>query len=308
MKKHLIIMLAALLLPATFVSAQSSKNNKKEVSSFVEGRQKVRQTDYDSVWKFTSFDGKKKYYVNYDYTQFNNAVEAWRPDFGKFEVVMNYVMRNPRAPMRICAIYAINPNIRDDAQRNSLTENAKAEALEALQSLETYMKNEHMKTKMQLSVAQIDYRYWQGADFFTEPQTADPLIKVGLVLYFGTKKVSLFPDNTAGLQTFKPIKFFPNDATVQESWYSLLDEVAKTLEENDRLEVLLTGYTDNQGTEAYTKGLARQRATEVKKLLMARGVDEYRIEIEAKGSAEPVGDNGTYEGRVANNRCTITLQ
>lgn len=307
MKKYFIIMLAFLLLPTTFILAQSKKSNKNAVSPYIEGRQKVRQADYDSVWKFTSFDSKKKYYLNYDYTQFTKVADAWRPDFGNFDVVMNYLVRNPRSPMKVCAIYAVNPSIRDDAERSSLKENAKAEALESLQALETYMKNEHMKTKMQPCVAEIDYRYWQGTAFFTEPQTSDPLIKVGLILYFGTKKTSLFPI-IENAQTFKAVKFFPNDATVQESWYSLLDEVAKYLEDNDRAEVLLTGYTDNQGTEAYQKGLARQRATEVKKLLEARGVEDFRIEIEAKGSDNPEGDNSTYEGRIANNRCTITLQ
>ncbi len=308
MKKFLIITLSLLLLPATTLMAQGSKKNTKVESPFLEGRQKVRQTDYDTVWKFTSFDGKKKYYVNYDYTKFIGLADSWRPELGKFEVVMNYLIRNPRAPLRICAIYAINPNVRDEEQRDALKESARAEALESLENLQAYMKTKQMKTKLQMQVAQIDYRYWRGDAFFIEEPPADPLIRVGLILYFGTKKMSLFPNAMDGAPTFKAIKFFPNDATVQESWYSHLDDVAKYLKENDRAEVLLTGYTDDQGTAAYSKGLSRQRAVEVKKLLIARGVEEYRIEVEAMGTANPIGDNSTLEGRVANNRCTITLQ
>ncbi len=308
MKKFLIITLTLLLLPTTTLLAQSSKKTTKEVSPFIEGRQKVRQTDYDSVWKFTSFDGKKKYYLNYDYVQFLQLAESWRPDLGNFDVVMNYLIRNPRSPLRVCAIYAINPNVRDEEQREALKENARTEALESLEALQVYMKTKQMKTKLQPQVAQVDYRYWRGDAFFTEEAPADPLIRVGLILYFGTKKMSLFPNAMEGAPTFKAVKFFPNDATVQESWYSHLDEVAKYLKENDRAEVLLTGYTDDQGTAAYSKGLSRQRAVEVKKLLIARGVEEYRIEVEAMGTANPIGDNSTLEGRVANNRCTITLQ
>ncbi len=308
MKKFLIITLTLLLLPTTTLLAQSSKKTTKEVSPFIEGRQKVRQTDYDSVWKFTSFDGKKKYYLNYDYVQFLQLAESWRPDLGNFDVVMNYLIRNPRSPLRVCAIYAINPNVRDEEQREALKENARTEALESLEALQAYMKTKQMKTKLQPQVAQVDYRYWRGDAFFTEEVPADPLIRVGLILYFGTKKMSLFPNAMEGAPTFKAVKFFPNDATVQESWYSHLDEVAKYLKENDRAEVLLTGYTDDQGTAAYSKGLSRQRAVEVKKLLIARGVEEFRIEVEAMGTANPIGDNSTLEGRVANNRCTITLQ
>ncbi len=308
MKKFLIISLTLLLLPATVAVAQSSKGAKKVESPFVEGRQKVRQTDYDTVWKFTSFDGKTKYFIDYDYTGFIGLPDSWRPELGKFEVVMNYLIRNPRAPMRICAVYAINPNLRDEEQRDALKESARTEALEALEDLQAYMKSKMMKNKLQLQVAQIDYRYWRGDAFFGEEAPADPLIRVGVILYFGTNKMSLFPNAMEGAPTFKAVKFFPNDATVQESWYSHLDEVAKYLKENDRAEVLLTGYTDDQGTAAYSKGLSRQRAVEIKKLLIARGVEEYRIEVEAMGTANPIGDNSTLEGRVANNRCTITLQ
>ena len=39
-----------------------------------------------------------------------------------------------------------------------------------------------------------------------------------------------------------------------------------------------------------------------------RGVSEYRIEIEAKVSSDPLGDNNTYEGRIMNNRVAIIIQ
>ncbi len=308
MKRLLIIMLALLTLPAIPVMAQGKKKGSKEASPYIEGRKKVRLVDYDSVWQFTTFNNKQRYYCNYDYTKFPAALEDWRPRLGNFEPVMNYLVRNQRSPMRICAMYAINPSIRDAAQKNSLRELARTEAMESLEALQARMKEERMKNKLQLCVAEVDYRYWQGSEFFTTEQTSDALIHVGLILYFGTKKLDLFPNSAAGAQTFKDIKFFPNDATVQESWYSHIDALAKYLKENDRLEVLLTGYTDNQGTEAYRKGLSLQRATEVKKLLMARGVEEVRIEIDGRGSEDPVGDNGTYEGKVANNRCSITIQ
>ena len=165
-----------------------------------------------------------------------------------------------------------------------------------------------MKNKLQLNVAQVDYRYWQGTEYFTTEQSADQLIHVGVLLYFGTKKVNLFPSAAEGAKSFKDVKFFPNDATVVESWEPMLDSLAVYLQENERLEVLLRGYSDNSGTEAYNLGLSRQRAVEVKKRLTARGISDYRIEIEAKGTADPIGDNATYEGRIANNRVAIIIQ
>lgn len=307
MKKLIVLLVAAIILPA-MASAQSGKKGTKVVSPFIEGKQKVRKADYDSIWKFTTFDAKKIYYCNFDYSTIPLVIEDRHPEWGTFTPVMNYLTTASRSPMRICALFAVNPSIEDDALRNRLIEEARAEALEALQTYQAWAAEKEMKNKLQLSVAQVDYRYWQGTEFFTQEQPADQLIHVGLLLYFGTKKVNLFPSAAEGAKTFKDVRFFPNDATVVESWEPMLDSLATYLQENDRLEVLLRGYSDNTGTSAYNMGLSRQRAVEIKKKLVARGVSDFRIEIEAKGSDDPIGDNGTYEGRIANNRVAIIIQ
>lgn len=307
MKKLILLLVVALLLPA-MASAQKPKKGDKVVSPFIEGKQKVRKSDYDSIWKFTTFDAKKIYYCNFDYTSIPSRVEERRPEWGSFTPVMNYLLNVSRSPMRMCAIFAVNPAITDEAQRAELIEQAKTEALESLQTYKAWAQEEEMKTKLQLNVAQVDYRYWQGTEYFTTEQPSDAIIHVGLLLYFGTKKVNLFPSAAEGAKGFNDVRFFPNDATVVESYEPLMDSLATYLAENDRLEVLLRGYSDNTGTDAYNKGLSRQRAVEIKKKLIARGIPDYRIEIEAKGADDPVGDNNTYEGRIANNRVAIIIQ
>lgn len=308
--KRLIILIAALMLIPTLGMAQSAKPKKgtKEVSPFVEGKQKVRMTDYDSIWKFTSFDQKKIYFCDFDYSQMGTLVEERHPEWGNFNPVMNYLSTVSRSPMRICAIYAINPNINDPSKRRQLEEQAKEEALLSLNQLKDWMVNKEMKNKTQLMVAQVDYRYWQGTDYFVKPQTQDAIVHVGVLLFFGTKKIELFHSAGEGAKTFADVKFFPNDATVQPSWESYLDDLAEYLKQNDRFEVLLQGYSDNQGTEAYCMGLSRQRCVEIKKKLIARGIPEYRIEVEARGTADPIGDNSTREGQIANNRVAVSIQ
>lgn len=306
--KKLILLLAVVLLVPAMASAQKTKKGAKEVSPFVEGKQKVRMTDYDSIWKFTTFDAKKIYFCDFDYSTIPVLVEDRRPEWGNFTPVMNFLTTVPRTPVKMCAIFAVNPSIVDDAQRESLIAAAREEALEALQTYRDWAAEKEMKNKLQLSVAQVDYRYWQGTDFFTKEQTSDNLIHVGLLLYFGTKKVNMFPSAAEGAKSFNDVKFFPNDATVVESYEPVMDSLAAYLIQNERLEVLLRGYSDNTGTDAYNLGLSRQRAVEIKKKLTSRGVPEYRIEIEAKGSADPLGDNNTYEGRISNNRVAVIIQ
>lgn len=307
--KKILILLAAIMLVPTFTMAQkSTKKGAKEVSPIIEGKQKVRKTDYDSIWKFTAFDAKKVYFCQYDYTNFWTATQSKRPEWGTFNPVMNYLLTVGRSPMRICAVYAINPTIDDPKRKETIAKTAEEEALKALTALTDWMTKQEMKNKVQINVAQVDYRYWQGTEYFTTPQTDDALIHVGCVIFLGTKKLDLFPNAAAGAVKFKDVKFFPNDATVQPSYDVIMDSVANYLLSNENFEVLLRGYTDNVGTDAYCQGLARQRAVEIKKKLIARGVQEYRIEIESKGSADPIGDNSTYEGRIANNRCSIIIQ
>lgn len=308
MKKVLLIVLAVLFVVPVVSAQNKDKKGKKVVSPIIEGRQKVRQTDYDSVWKFTTFDNKKKYYCNFDYTQVMDIVAQKKPDWGAFKPVMNYLLTVPRAPLRICAVFAINPNITNEDHRNALIDAARYDAKEAYALFTDWAQEQEMKNKFSFNVAQVDYRYWKGNDYFLSEPPTDDIIVVGYILYFGTKKIDLFPNATANAQTFKDIKFFPNDATIVDSYIPVIDSLASYLKANDNYEVLLTGYTDNQGTPAYCTGLARQRAVEIKKQLLKRGIAEYKIEIDPKGSADPIGDNETYEGRIANNRVAIKIQ
>lgn len=307
MKKLILIIVAVLIIPFVAV-AQKPHKSAKVVNPFVEGKQKVRKVDYDSIWKFTTFDAKKVYYCNFDYSTFPELSDHRKPEWGSFTPVMNYLQNVPRSPMRICAVFAINPTVTDDSLREQLVAKGKEEALYSLEKFREWVQWREMKNKLQLSVAQVDYRYWQGTEYFTTEQPSDNLIHVGLILYFGTKKINLFPSAAEGAKSFKEVRFFPNDATVVESYEPMMDSLASYLIQNERLEVMLRGYSDNTGTDAYNLGLSRQRAVEIKKKLIARGVQDYRIEIEAKGSADPVGDNNTYEGRISNNRVTVTIQ
>ncbi|MCR4660152.1 MAG: OmpA family protein [Bacteroidales bacterium] len=311
MKRQITTILAALLLVFGGQTALAQgKKGKKETSPYVEGRQKVRQTDYDTIWKFTNFAAKGVhiYFTPFDYTATSYIVSQKRPDWDVMQPAINYLSRVSRAPMLMCAVYAINPDVTDPTERETLAAEARGEAIQAINAFDEWKTKQEMHNKVKYQIAEVDYRYWRGAAYHSDPKPEDPIIHVGMLLYFGTKKVNLFPDPSAGAKEFKDIKFFPNDATIADSWYSHLDSIAVYLKANERRDVLIAGYADNSGTEAYNLGLSRQRAVEVKKALLSRGVDEVRIEVQARGSEDPIGDNATYEGRIANNRVAIKIQ
>ena len=308
MKKILLILMACLLVVGT-VDAQGKKGKgKKGESPVVEGKQKVRESDYQTYDRFTQFTTKDmgRYYTSFDYTRFCDITKEKAPDWGDLKPVMNYLEKVSRATLTMCAVYAVNPNIESTSEHKRIAAEGRQEALKAVECFEAWKVSQGWRNKIQYKVAEIDYRYFKGA-YFDEATNTDELIHVGIMLYFGTKKKAMFdPDTTT--RTFTDIKFFPHDATIVDSWNVQLDEMSDYLKENDRKGLLLIGHSDNQGTEAYVMGLSRQRAVEVKKALVARGIDGSRIEVEAHGAEEPIGDNSTYEGRVMNNRVSIKIQ
>ncbi len=290
--------------------ANVKKGKKTEPVIDPSGKHKVRETAYDTVFKFTEFDGKKTYYINYDYNKFRQV--RWQSgddrDFENFDPVWDYLCSAGRIAMHICAVYAINPNVTDADQRAELKERAEMEALISLDYFRDILMEEEMKNKISYKVVEVDYRYWKGESYFIDPQPTSDIIRVGVVCDFTTKKANLFPSAAANAKTYADIKFFPNDATIQPSFLPEVEDLAQYLKDNPDYEVLLTGHCDNVGTEVYNMGLSRQRAIEVKKALMRRGIQDFRIEIIAKGDTEPVGDNTTLAGRTANNRVNVVIQ
>lgn len=77
--------------------------------------------------------------------------------------------------------------------------------------------------------------------------------------------------------------------------------------------VLLKGYTDAKGDDAYNLGLSKRRAEAVKAWMMANGVPAERLEATGYGEADPVAPNqrpdgsDDPDGRVKNRRVEAIL-
>ncbi|HSR69973.1 MAG TPA: PKD domain-containing protein [Acidobacteriota bacterium] len=87
-----------------------------------------------------------------------------------------------------------------------------------------------------------------------------------------------------------------------------LDEIALKMQQEPRLRAVITGYTDDTGSEAVNERVGLRRANRAKAYLVdERGISEDRIEVKSGGETNPIADNSTAEGRKENRRVEVEL-
>ncbi len=101
-------------------------------------------------------------------------------------------------------------------------------------------------------------------------------------------------------------KFDSTEEIVTESSAAYFDELAKVLIET-KDQIILTGHTDETGTDEYNEKLGLERAIEFKNHLISIGVDSTQISVQSKGKSMPIADNSTDEGRQENRRVEIHI-
>jgi len=99
---------------------------------------------------------------------------------------------------------------------------------------------------------------------------------------------------------------FKDDGEIRASSYPTLETLAGWMKNNKAI-LNLKSYTSNEGNETKNLELSKVRAESVKTYLIAKGVNLTRINAESFGSAKPIGDNNTAEGREKNNRVEFTV-
>ena len=86
-----------------------------------------------------------------------------------------------------------------------------------------------------------------------------------------------------------------------------INKLAQFLQENPDRKVIIEGYTDSTGSDAYNQTLSERRATSVQVALIKMGVNPSRIVTAGYGKAYPVADNASVSGRAMNRRVEVTI-
>ncbi len=98
------------------------------------------------------------------------------------------------------------------------------------------------------------------------------------------------------------INFNFDKAVVLPKYDAPIGQVADFMGKFPAYKVMLEGYTDSIGSEAYNMKLSDKRSAAVAQALKAKGVDASRISTAGYGEAKPVASNKTKEGRAQNRR------
>lgn len=89
----------------------------------------------------------------------------------------------------------------------------------------------------------------------------------------------------------------------EDSW----DNLKSVMDKHPEIKVTVTGHTDNVGKDAANMKLSQNRADNIKKMLVEKGIAANRITAIGKGESEPAESNSTPEGRAKNRRIVITI-
>ncbi|WP_051305843.1 OmpA family protein [Desulfogranum mediterraneum] len=114
--------------------------------------------------------------------------------------------------------------------------------------------------------------------------------------------------NTTSAQ-FSNLLFDFDRAEIRPQEEEVLARLGSFLEHHPQSYAVLSGFTDNIGTEAYNIRLSKRRAERVRSYLLNRfQLKPERILLYWYGYAEPVASNSSTAGRALNRRVTISLR
>lgn len=81
-----------------------------------------------------------------------------------------------------------------------------------------------------------------------------------------------------------------------------LDKLVPVFNEYPDTDIIVVGFTDSKGSDAYNQTLSEKRSASVVSYLKSKGIKASRLSSSGQGEASPRGDNNTDAGRAQNRR------
>lgn len=105
------------------------------------------------------------------------------------------------------------------------------------------------------------------------------------------------------------ILFDSGSATIQPQSLGIVRQISQVLMQDESISLMIVGHTDSDGNDDANLKLSKARAEAVKNALInIYNISGDRLQTDGKGESEPVGDNGTTEGKSQNRRVEFIKQ
>ena len=127
---------------------------------------------------------------------------------------------------------------------------------------------------------------------------------------FNYKFAKYLTDSSAKVNqtfTFDNLNFQSNSPILIAGSEKTVQDLAKIMTAYPKVQVKLTGYTDNTGDSLQNRKLSAKRAFTVRNLLVTNGISDVRIDFAGKGSSNPVASNATEVGKAQNRRIEVKV-
>lgn len=122
-----------------------------------------------------------------------------------------------------------------------------------------------------------------------------------------TMSMALNPIEVGQKIQLNHVFFEKSKANLLEESFTELGVLSEVLGENPTMEILIGGHTDSKGMPKANQKLSESRVKSVVEYLKTKGIDANRLKYKGYGSAVPVADNKTEEGRAKNRRVEFQI-
>ncbi|MGQ9499567.1 MAG: OmpA family protein [Dissulfurimicrobium sp.] len=103
------------------------------------------------------------------------------------------------------------------------------------------------------------------------------------------------------------INFDFDKSNIKKEFIPILEQAVEILKAHPGVKVIVEGYCDGIGTEAYNMKLSERRANSVKQFLVKNGISADNIQTVGYGKTHPIASNKTAEGRAMNRRVEFKI-
>lgn len=103
------------------------------------------------------------------------------------------------------------------------------------------------------------------------------------------------------------VLFARDQAELGPSAGSQLDPIVRVAHMQPDATIVVTGYTDSDGTHEHNLTLSEQRAQAVADFLSSQGVSPDRLQVRGVGETDPVAPNDSESHKAVNRRVVVTV-